>query len=324
MNKLFFFILLFSNLRTVDAQKIFFTISARQNYSIMGNKSDTIGLYRGYSGDPTWTHLAWLNEISYGIAVRDSIYFLSGLDGVLRSTDHGINWKVVTTWRIPEAFQVYFHPELPHTVYLICSNGVWKSEDLGETWNEFNAGLKSTSQKFVNKLLILPGGLLACTADGIYERKNDSRQWDLFAWHGKEVNDICLDPHNRLHLLAAMEDSGLEESFDGGKTWNMAGTGLAQETIYSIAFDPLQKGTVYCGGYKLGLCKYNADTRQWGRLENNVSGKSIHSIAIDPFHSEKIYLGLIDSGLFYSPNKGEDVSCIAEANGKIWQVLIVP
>lgn len=304
------------------AQHIYYTIPARQAGNIIGQKPESVGLYSYKETDSTIKHLAWQNEIAYGITVRDSLLFLSGLDGVLRSLDNGKSWKLVTDWRMPEAFQVYFDPAKPKTIYMICSTGIWKSNDLGDTWISINSGLKTTSQTYINTLLVLPGKLIAGTADGIFIKKTDSKKWKLAALQGKEIHNIKQDPYNSKHLIVATEDFGTYESIDEGTTWKIIGADFHDKTVYSIAFDPAHAGTVYCGGYKLGLCRYDSESHSWLQLSNQVSGKSIHSITIN--HSGKIYMGLINSGLFYSQDGGFTATATSETTGKIWQVQVAP
>ena len=289
----------------------------------MGQPADTVGLYTNDGKDLNWRHLAWNNEISYGIAVRDSVLFLSGLDGVLRSFDNGTTWKLVTDWRMPEAFQVYFHPIQSRTVFMICSTGIWKSDDLGNTWTKLNAGLKNTSQTYVNTLLILPDKLIAGTADGIFEKANNAKKWRLSALAAKEVHDLKEDPYNPKHIVAATEDEGVYESADGGKSWRPLGKNLEGKTVYTIAFDSLHEGILYCGGYKLGLCKYDEKSDSWTQLKNEISHKSIHSIAIEPAYGE-LYIGLLDYGLYRSSDGGLTVEGTKETSGKIWQIATAP
>jgi len=323
MNKSLLLIILFLSASQAFAQRVFYTVPSRHVGHIIGQPADTVGLYMRIGKDSTFHHLAWYNEISYGIAVRDSILFLCGLDGVLRSQDNGKTWKVVTDWRMPDAFQVYFYPQYLRSIFMVSSTGIWKSDNLGDTWTAINEGLQLTSQTYVNALLVLPDKLIACTAGGIVVRANDSKKWSQAVLPNKEVHDIKQDPFDAKHIVAAVEDAGVYESIDGGTTWQALGRSLEGKTVYTIAFDPSHAGTIYCGGYQLGLCKYDKNASSWMLLNNQISHKSIHSIAVEPV-SGRLYIGLVDCGLFYSDDGGPTVSPTKETSGRVWQITIAP
>ena len=323
MNKFLILLVLFLISSQAFAQRIFYTVPSRHAGHIIGQPADTVGLYLRVGKDSIFHHLAWYNGISYGIAVRDSVLFVSGVDGVLRSLDNGKTWKIVTDWRMPDAFKVYFHPKLVRTIFMVCSTGIWKSDDLGDTWTALNEGLQLTNQTYVNTLLVLPDKLVAGTAGGIVVRANEAKKWSLAGLPDKEVHDIKQDPFNPKHLVAAVEDSGVFESADGGVTWQVLGMDLQGKTVYAIAFDPAHASIIYCGGYQLGLCKYDKNTNAWVQLNNSIKTKSIHSIALEPF-SGRLYVGLIDYGLFYSDDDGIIVNATTETTGRVWQITIAP
>lgn len=131
-------------------------------------------------------------------------FLLAGTsDGIFRSTDNGKRWAPAGTGI---CLQISCDGEAcPMSVTALESDGtrspmiyvgvsgagLYRSEDLGLTWQ--------------------PTGLSA----------TPSRR--------PEVNHIALDPADRIHLVASVRNLGILESFDAGDTWSPIGSALDDE-----------------------------------------------------------------------------------------------
>jgi len=85
--------------------------------------------------------------------------------GLLKTTDGGINWVVVVGLSGRQIFSVVVEP-LSRTVFAATDSGVFRSDDDGETWNEFNDSLTGFP---VSAVAIGPNHTLyAATQDGVF------------------------------------------------------------------------------------------------------------------------------------------------------------
>jgi photosystem II stability/assembly factor-like uncharacterized protein len=85
--------------------------------------------------------------------------------GLLKTIDGGTNWIVVVGLSGRQIFSVVVEP-LSRTVFAATDSGVFRSDDDGETWNEFNDGLTGFP---VSAVAIGPNHTLyAATQDGVF------------------------------------------------------------------------------------------------------------------------------------------------------------
>jgi photosystem II stability/assembly factor-like uncharacterized protein len=85
--------------------------------------------------------------------------------GLLKTTDGGANWTVVAGLSGRQVFSVVVEA-LSRTVFAATDSGVFRSDDDGETWNEFNDGLTGFP---LSAVAIGPNHTLyAATQDGVF------------------------------------------------------------------------------------------------------------------------------------------------------------
>ncbi len=282
---------------------------------VVGLKNPVSGLFISDDDGKTWFHKGWENIKAFSIAIEpdsdgETIYLAAG-NGILKSTDGGITWRIMTDWRITEVLGVVVHPYDKNTVFIATPYGVFKSTDAGWTWIEVKNGIKpeetgTTSSTFVSSILIDSGSknrILIGTEDGIYESLDGGNTWRLLALKGISVRTIVQSPHDSKFLMAGTEDKGIFKSTDGGKTWKRVGKNLENSTIYTICFDPKNKNVIYAGGFKTGVCRSNDAGNTWAYSKGSF--ESVHSIAVHPDDSNFIVIGTLDGGVYLSKDSGE-------------------
>jgi hypothetical protein len=308
--------------------KVYFTVKGRKVSIVIGKDIALFGLY---ISDTTgkFERYGWKNAFSNDIAVdkksNGKNIFLACGNGVMRSTDAGKNWKILTTWELTEASKVMIDPKDSKTIYTTTCYGVWKTTDFGETWSKKINGLKITSQTYTCCIDISPINtkvVYVGTADGVMISKDGGDSWKESGLQGREINCIKICPYDENIILAATENHGVYITKDGGKIWKQINFGLFSMTYYSVAFDPVTKGTVYCGGYKCGVSKSTDFGEKWEKLDNEIFDKDVYTIAIYEKNPNIIFTGGMDWGLWRSDNAGVSFKCIAENDGKIWDIFV--
>jgi hypothetical protein len=328
-NLLASFLLLISVYSFAQDPKVYFSLVGRKVTTVVGQDINVNGFFVGQKNGEKWDRFGWKNAAIFGITVDKKFQgkniFLACGNGVMRSTDYGKSFKILTDWQITEVQKVYIDPKNDKTLYLTSSFGVWKSLDYGETWSKKVNGLELVSQTFNPCLVILPSNpktILMATADGIVISKNGGDSWSTLALKGKEINDIQIAQYDEKLIVCATENDGIFISKDGGKNWKQSNNKLSGSTFYSIAIDPVQKGIFYCGGYKNGIQKSIDFGESWIQFNNEISEKDIHSVALYPNDTKTIFAGSTNYGFYRSDDSGANFKCVGEADGVIWHIAI--
>ncbi len=216
--------------------------------------------------------------------------------GLLKSTDGGANWQVITGPNstlapVQPAFinagilKVEIDAASPNTVYIttgpghsssassktgaeapLGQRGLWKTTDGGQTWTNLNV-----------------------TNDG-----------------GRvSAMDVITDPLNRQRVIASMYGAGLFRSENGGQAWTLLAGGLPASGFGRIALtvgpplQPSQNSTIYAAVAKsddtlLGIYGSTDNGATWTRVTlPQAPGQANYNLAItvDPTDARVVYYG---------------------------------
>ena len=208
-----------------------------------------------------------------GVPKDPMTYYVGAASGgVWKTIDGGLNWKpIFDDQEVHSIGSIAVAASDPMTIYVgtgessIRSNvsigdGVYKSEDGGETWKHI--GLKNTGRisRIVihpkNRNLIYVGSLGHSYAPqqerGVFMSENGGETWKhvLFIDNNTGISDMVMDPDNPRILFAGAwqldlktwrrvsggPGSGIFKSVDGGKNWvKLRGNGLPKKDVGKIA-----------------------------------------------------------------------------------------
>jgi len=127
--------------------------------------TNTHGLMKSIDGGYTWNRTA-VSQISTVVAIDpadNQAVLASGFNNLVKSTDSGATWR--TTLDVPYGSAIVFDAANPGSVYASFGyNGVYASNDGGETWSPANAGLPTLQ---INALAIdSANGILYAGTEG--------------------------------------------------------------------------------------------------------------------------------------------------------------
>ncbi|MAJ50841.1 MAG: sialidase [Flammeovirgaceae bacterium] len=208
-----------------------------------------------------------------GVSNHPMIYYVgAAAGGVWKTVDGGLNWKpIFDDQEVHSIGAIAIAPSDPMTVYvgtgessirsnISLGNGVYKSEDGGETWKHL--GLKKSGR--ISRIVVHPDnpdlvyvGALghAYTPQkerGLYMSDDGGVSWKhtLYIDDNTGISDIVMDPNNSRVLFAGAwqlklktwirvsggPGSGIFKSTDGGLSWNkLKDNGLPKKDVGKIA-----------------------------------------------------------------------------------------
>jgi photosystem II stability/assembly factor-like uncharacterized protein len=207
-----------------------------------------------------------------------------------------------------------------HQRALGYGDGVYKSEDGGETWK--NMGLKASRQ--IGGIVVDPrdsrvvfvaaeGSAWGPGGDrGLYKSTDGGENWRkvLEISENTGVNNVVMDPvdpevmyatseQRRRHVFTKIgggPESAVYRSTDGGETWNKAMEGLPKVDLggMGIAVSPADRNVVYliveAADGKGGFFRSENRGASWKKMSDyHSSGQYYNEIYCDPLDVNKVY-----------------------------------
>ena len=208
-----------------------------------------------------------------GIPNNPLTYYVGAASGgVWKTTDGGLNWNpIFDDQEVHSIGAIAIAPSDPMTIYVgtgessirsnvSIGNGVYKSDDGGETWEHM--GLKNSGR--ISRILVHPknpnliyvGALGHAYSPqkerGVFISNNGGETWKhtLYIDDNTGISDIVMDPNNSRILFAGAwqldlktwrrvsggPGSGLFKSIDGGISWKrLKENGLPKKDVGKIA-----------------------------------------------------------------------------------------
>lgn len=195
-------------------------------------------------------------------------------------------------------------------------NGIFKSMDEGETWEQKAAGLQVG---FIYDIAVDPNASLHLLASnygfGVYESFDGGETWaPAFGMpEGTVVYSIKFDPSNHNNVYAAVRlktlpgplyPGGVYKSTNGGSNWVKKSSGLPDDYVYDVAMDPRYPNILYAAMHRTGVYKSTNSADSWFSVNNNIHYQDIRSVDVNPVNSH-IYVGMWDQkGAAYSTDAG--------------------
>jgi len=226
-----------------------------------------------------------------------------------------------------------------HQRALSYGDGVYKSEDGGESWT--NMGLKES--RHIGGIVVDPrnSDVVFVAAEGstwgpggergLYKTKDGGKTWNIVLEISENtgVNNVIMDPvdpdvmyatseQRRRHVYTKIgggPESAVYRSIDGGETWDKCMKGLPKVDIGGMGIDvsPVDRNVVYlimeAAEAKSGFYRSVNRGASWEKMSDHASsGQYYNEIYCDPVDVDKVY-------------SVETVSHMTEDGGKTWKSL---
>lgn len=285
-----------------------------------------ITLFCGYhlsqAGENYWTTAGPTGGRVFTIAInpidRSQIYIGTVEGGIYKTTDGGEDWQRLNAGNLPFTIrEIQIHPLAPETLYAATIDGLFKSDDFGNSWifleppfgefNEFDCIKIYPSD---------PSIIFAGTGGAGFKSVDGGRNWSSMDVHLVSVITINFDPleENVLYITthSAPTRHSILRSEDLGESWYSVHNNLDTAAIVTdLAIDPTDNQILYLSLADIHrtshICaaKSTDHGRSWfditppDLLENHA-----YDILVSPSDHNAIYLCTRQDGVLISGDGG--------------------
>lgn len=208
------------------------------------------------------------------------------------------------------------HPSNPNILYVATNDGVLKTRDGGNTWEQF----PSFTARRVTTLAIdpkLPATIYAGTmGDAVYKSPDGGQHWLPHNVGLKEhvsfVSEFVFDPNNT-DIIYLATTIGAFATKDGGRSWDERMAGMKEVHIVTCMTIDRKNPRVLYAGTTGGTYRSEDGSSSWVRVNNGLIPEDVlnasmalgvNVLAVDPTNSNFVYAGTT-RGLFRSANRAE-------------------
>ena len=212
-----------------------------------------------YSDDygQTWTGIGEFTPdgcAAFGLHPSGVLFagLASGIGYIHRSADNGSTWEAIPLPDYDSNYAVeHIHFNTQGHVFLGTINGIYRSMDMGLSWDQVNDGLNGVQvysmtiddQDHIYILTTQPG-----LFDGYYRSMDNGSTWEALDW----VQDInyALDIVGVDDHIYAINDQTIFVTIDEGQTWLELTDGLSEEETFNLGADLelTSSGYLYAAG----------------------------------------------------------------------------
>jgi photosystem II stability/assembly factor-like uncharacterized protein len=189
---------------------------------------------------------------------RNTWYTGSVGGGIWKTTNAGESWKNLTT-NLPNLSTVSLAMPKSNTniIYAgtgegfynsdaISGNGIFKSIDKGETWEQLESTTSNSNFSFVNRIVVDPNNeaiVLAATNTSIQKSIDGGTTWLTVFDDDSRIQHIIAHPSDFSILYASVNAGGVIKSTDAGETWRY----IFEENTgrIELAIAPSEPETIY-------------------------------------------------------------------------------
>lgn len=258
----------------------------------------------------------------------------SASGGIWKTTDAGQTW-INLTGNLPNlaTTTLALSPANPNIIYagtgeafgdfaFVNGDGVWKSTDKGETWQQLESTASNPRFTNVSRLIVDPADpnvVVASTSstlrsgDGtltssIFRSVDGGSTWTETFTTDRRIDQVIANPQNFNTQLAVVNNSHVIKSLDSGQTWFSSSNGLdGVEGRMEMAMAPSDTNKVYIsaeGGETGSVLFASFDSGTTWAATGDIDGNDVdwlggqgfydNTIAVHPENPDRIYVGGIN------------------------------
>jgi len=228
------------------------------------NNTQMIGIYRSTDNGQTWAQMSaggvnhyasqgWY-DMALAVVPADPTMILSaGLD-VNRSSNSGASWTRISYWNDnfgdpqyvhADHHEIRFHPTHPNEVWEVTDGGIFKSTNLGTTWQEKNNGFVTFQYYAMGNATLDTVATYGGTQDnGTFRYAGSPNFEEMF---GGDGGYCVVDPTRDNTIYVEYQNGNRYRSDDGGLNWNSINNGISGNGYWvtPMTLDPFNHLVLY-------------------------------------------------------------------------------
>jgi photosystem II stability/assembly factor-like uncharacterized protein len=246
--------------------------------------------------------------------------------GIWKTPDAGKTWQEMTAGLTNLATSALaMAASNPNVIYAgtgegfnnvdqISGNGVWKSTDRGQTWQQLASTITNDFRN-ITRVIVDPKNenvVLVSTAagfngegrNGIFRSNNGGQSWtQVYDSGSQRVQQILANPKNFNTQFATVNSRGVIKSVDGGKTWPLSSAGVSGAR-FEMAIAPSDTTRLFISAEGPVATLYVSDDAgaTWAAAKLDPpdatavdflggQGWYDNTIAVDPYDKDIVYAG---------------------------------
>jgi len=310
----------------VAARYTLYTCMVQSKGYVVGARLPPSGIFvKPAAGE--WRHVGFnhpfITAVDYDAADPSVVYVAAG-NGLLRVTDGGEHWKILTGSDVTELHDVAVDRNAPGTIYFSHTAGIQVSHDRGATWQDAGAGLHRKYTAALRADSRHSGYLLAGNEEGIFRSQDGGKSWRLAGAAGLQALHIEQSPHDPCFWLAGTEGGGLFASTDCGASFESAGNLGVGRNLYDIAFDPDSPNRIAVAGWGIGVAVTEDGGKTWELRNAGLPSASVWSVAFDPANPRRLYASVHEEALYVSQDGGRTWAKDGLEGSAVYRMKFVP
>ncbi len=206
-----------------------------------------------------------------------------------------ISYSGMAQWQLAmqEGGNIYTLVEQNNVIFAGTLDGVFKSDDGGNTWTIANNGLANT---VVHAMIVNNSRLFAGTEAGVFISDDGGNNWTE-SNQGLTISKINSFVLTNTGIFAGTDDQGIFYSSDNGANWVVKNTGLGNLSVRTLTSN---NGRVFAGTYGAGVYYSDNLGNNWTQSNNGLTSWYISHLTIK---DNKLFVSTIYK-LYISENNG--------------------
>jgi photosystem II stability/assembly factor-like uncharacterized protein len=267
-----------------------------------------------------------------------------GAFGLIRSTDDGASWPIVSDLDGKKVQDIAFDPnDHGHMVLVTSDMKVFKSSDWGATWTAVaTSDLTPTTLGLGGSITYDPsgsevwidafaqgsaGGIFKCSAADIYHAlSTDVTSWtDVSQQPGSGSYSLAFASDTSVYITRAHSDNGGEPFSGGASSWEWFGPS-PWYGYGALLLDPNDSQTVYIADDAVGLEKTTDGGAHWDTKVNGLTALSCTSMDVSKVDPLRVYATFAGPQGIYRSDDGTSHWTFLPIDGSwnVRQVLVDP
>lgn len=258
---------------------------------------------------PSYSVVDGLRQGRYNLSISqsdpDTLYVGIFDEGVFKSTNNGKSWELTNSITTNLGIlALAIDPENKDLVFIGSRAGVFRSDDGGLTWSEFQNG-RYFADTDVRTLVYGPDGTLFAGTLGyeVFKLRPGDSSWDQInphsnfgtfwpIWNGRPLYQYTFlefHPSDPNVILFGTFPAGIYISRDGGESWQESNTNWTWDGVFSLVFHPEDSNIIFSGTYN-GVNRSTDGGKTWELWDVGWPDEQwVFSIDFDPRDSNVMY-----------------------------------